>query len=56
MHDKSEVSAMQHHVKRLCTALLPDAVALVDAQAPTDFMLKSALGSADGKVRKCVAG
>ncbi|KAK3883082.1 hypothetical protein Pcinc_012576 [Petrolisthes cinctipes] len=50
MHDKSVLSAVQHHVKRLCTALLPDAVSLVDAQAPPDFLLQSALGNADGKM------
>ena len=41
---------VHYHIKRLCSELLKDAVALVDAFAPPDFILKSALGNADGQV------
>jgi len=36
----------------LCTLLKPEAVALVDAIAPPDFILNSALGKSDGLVYK----
>lgn len=51
VQDGSFVSMVHHHIKRLCTKLLPDAVALVDAFALPDFLLRSALGNADGEVR-----
>lgn len=50
VQDGSFVSMVHHHIKRLCTELLPDAVALVDAFALPDFLLRSALGNADGEV------
>lgn len=39
-------------VIKLCEELKPDAVALVDAIAPTDFALNSVLGASDGQVYK----
>lgn len=45
------MSMVHHHIKRLCSELVPDAVALVDAFALPDFLLRSALGNADGEVR-----
>ncbi|CAL4158142.1 unnamed protein product, partial [Meganyctiphanes norvegica] len=50
MSEGSFISASHLHIKRLCRELLPDAVALVDAMAPPDFILQSALGNADGQV------
>ncbi|XP_069179960.1 peroxisomal acyl-coenzyme A oxidase 3-like isoform X3 [Procambarus clarkii] len=44
------ISRVHLHIRRLCADLLPDAVALVDAFGPPDFILRSALGNADGKV------
>lgn len=41
---------LQCAVEQLCTQLKPDAVALVDAIAPTDFILNSALGRSDGQI------
>ena len=46
----SSTSSMHRAVQELCRQLKPDAVALVDAIAPTDFILNSALGRSDGKV------
>lgn len=51
MVDRSFITVVQQHVRRLCGELLPDAVALVDSFAPPDFFLRSVLGNADGKVR-----
>ncbi|CAB3386960.1 Hypothetical predicted protein [Cloeon dipterum] len=34
----------------LCARLKPDAVALADVLAPTDFVLNSALGHSNGKI------
>ncbi|XP_066973372.1 peroxisomal acyl-coenzyme A oxidase 3-like isoform X1 [Macrobrachium rosenbergii] len=48
--DGTFVSMVHHHIKRLCGEMLKDAVALVDAFAPPDFILRSALGNADGQV------
>ncbi|XP_018014584.1 peroxisomal acyl-coenzyme A oxidase 3 [Hyalella azteca] len=44
------VRCLQAHVTRLCAALRPDAVPLVDAVAPPDFCLNSVLGRHDGRV------
>ncbi|XP_068218868.1 peroxisomal acyl-coenzyme A oxidase 3-like [Palaemon carinicauda] len=48
--DGTFVSMVHHHIKRLCAEMLKDAVALVDAFAPPDFILRSALGNADGQI------
>lgn len=39
-------------ITKLCKALVPEAVALVDAIAPPDFVMNSPLGMADGEVYK----
>nr|CAH0108456.1 unnamed protein product [Daphnia galeata] len=43
-------AALQTAIEQLCEKLKPDAVALVDAVAPSDFALNSALGHSDGQV------
>lgn len=43
-------STLHRAVEELCHQLKPDAVALVDAIAPPDFVLNSALGRSDGRV------
>ena len=37
-------------ILRLCSALKPEAVALVDVIAPPDFILNSPIGHSDGQV------
>lgn len=37
-------------ILQLCNLLKPDAIALVDAFAPTDFVLNSVLGQSDGNI------
>jgi len=39
-------------ILELCTAIKPEAIALVDSIAPSDFVLNSALGKSDGWVYK----
>ena len=39
-------------VLKLCKELKNDAVALIDALAPPDFVLNSILGESDGQVRR----
>ena len=38
-------------ILQLCAALKDNSVALVDAIAPTDFILNSPIGKSDGQVR-----
>lgn len=45
-------AALHRAVELLCDKLKPEAVALVDALAPPDFALNSALGHSDGQVYK----
>lgn len=44
------VVSLHTAVEQLCERLKPDAVALIDAIAPSDFALNSALGHSDGQV------
>lgn len=44
------VQEIRDTILRLCRELKPDAVALVDAVAPPDFVLNSCLGYSDGRV------
>lgn len=46
------ISALHASIEQMCTRLKPEAVALVDAIAPSDFALNSALGHSDGQVYK----
>ena len=46
----STSASMHAAIELLCERLKPDAVALVDAIAPVDFALNSALGHSDGQV------
>ena len=50
IQDRKFVKDVHNRIKKLCKELLPEAVALVDAIAPPDFVLQSVLGKADGKV------
>lgn len=50
IQDGRFISVVHQRIRCLCNDLLPDAVALVDAFAPPDFILRSVLGNADGKV------
>lgn len=43
---------IRNSIIRLCDDLKNDAVALVDAIAPPDFVLNSAIGRADGEVMR----
>lgn len=45
-----ESTNLKNGIMYLCEALKPDAVALVDALAPPDFILNSPLGCADGNM------
>lgn len=38
-------------ILKLCSDIKNDAVTLIDAVAPPDFILNSVLGASDGKVR-----
>lgn len=48
-HDNN-IAPLHAAVEELCLRLKPEAVALVDAIAPPDFVLNSALGHSDGQV------
>lgn len=50
IRDETFITMVHHHIRQQCFNLLPDAVGLVDAFAPPDFILRSALGNADGEV------
>lgn len=43
-------ATLQAAIEQLCERVKPEAVALVDAIAPSDFALNSALGHSDGQV------
>ena len=42
---------LKQSILSLLAQLKPEAVAIADALAPPDFILNSALGASDGKVR-----
>ena len=44
------VHKVHSQITTLCSALVPDSVALVDALSPPDFVLDSALGHSSGQV------
>ncbi|XP_051897352.1 LOW QUALITY PROTEIN: peroxisomal acyl-coenzyme A oxidase 3 [Pristis pectinata] len=44
--------SLQNSVLNLCTQLKDDSVALVDVLAPSDFVLNSPIGKADGEIYK----
>ena len=46
----SDSRLIQDGILDLCLRLKPNAVALVDVLAPTDFVLNSALGQSDGQI------
>lgn len=48
-HEDSGIH-LRETILQLCRELKPDAVSLVDAIAPPDFVLNSVLGASDGKV------
>lgn len=50
MTDGSSSLLFKEAVIDLCARLKPEAVALADAIAPTDFVLNSVLGHSDGQV------
>lgn len=45
-------NVIREGILKLCEQLKPEAIALVDAIAPPDFVLNSALGNSDGEVYK----
>ncbi|XP_022909362.2 peroxisomal acyl-coenzyme A oxidase 3-like [Onthophagus taurus] len=44
------ITLIQESILQLCRVIKPDAVALVDAIAPPDVFLRSAIGASDGQV------
>lgn len=48
----SAAEIIRDGVLSLCSSLKPEAVSLVDALAPPDFVLNSALGQSDGQIYK----
>ena len=48
------VSLIRETILRLCSEMKSEAVSLVDAMAPPDFVLNSALGDSTGEVYKKV--
>ena len=46
----SPARRVRSEILRLCGALKPEAVALVDIIAPPDFILNSPIGHSDGQV------
>ncbi|KAJ8262312.1 hypothetical protein GJAV_G00165040 [Gymnothorax javanicus] len=51
-HGKEPVDFVQNAIVTLCSQLKDDAVSLIDAVAPPDFILNSSLGKADGQLYK----
>ncbi|XP_069374451.1 peroxisomal acyl-coenzyme A oxidase 3 isoform X2 [Paralichthys olivaceus] len=54
MSGRKPAELVQTAILTLCSQLKDDAVALVDIFAPTDFILNSTLGNADGQELGCV--
>lgn len=50
MSSPASIALYKHGVLNILTKLKDDAIALVDAIAPTDFVMDSPLGMSDGKV------
>lgn len=48
--NQNSANLLRDAVLHLCAQIKPEAVALVDAMAPPDFILNSALGKSDGKL------
>ncbi|KAJ6216003.1 hypothetical protein RDWZM_010503 [Blomia tropicalis] len=49
-HGSEPSRLVRSAILNLCEQLKPDAIALVDTFAPTDFVLNSVLGKSDGKI------
>ncbi|KAI4460919.1 electron transport oxidoreductase [Holotrichia oblita] len=47
------IACVKEGILKLCCALKPHIVSIVDALAPPDFVVNSVLGKADGKVNIC---
>ncbi|XP_013883733.1 peroxisomal acyl-coenzyme A oxidase 3 [Austrofundulus limnaeus] len=52
LNGRKPVELVQKAILTLCSQLKDDAVALVDVFAPTDFILNSPIGYADGQLYK----
>ncbi|XP_018332514.1 peroxisomal acyl-coenzyme A oxidase 3 [Agrilus planipennis] len=48
--DNGLIVTVKQEILKLCSSLKDDAVTIIDALAPPDFILNSVLGSSDGKV------
>lgn len=53
LQGESLARLLRDAILELCTELKGEVVSIVDALAPTDFVLNSVLGKSDGKVTLC---